>query len=173
MAFCEHCGAKLEEGEVFCGCCGTKVVKTYPSPPVGQDATQSTYSQEQCMAEAGGKGKLEEYSDWEVQSGKLMGVLSYCSIFVLIPLLVKKDNRFVRFHVNQGLILFAGEAFLIFIEKIKPVSADSFIVFVILFWLLRIHIIMWTGILSLNGIVNVLQGKAERVPVFGGIKILK
>ena len=36
----------------------------------------------------------------------LFSILSYIGILWLIPLLVEKNDKVVRFHVNQGIVLF-------------------------------------------------------------------
>lgn len=38
-------------------------------------------------------------------SDLLLGILAYCNILVLIPLLVRPKSQFVRFHTNQGFLL--------------------------------------------------------------------
>ena len=40
------------------------------------------------------------------QDDKIWGLLSYFWIFSLIALASRKDNEFVRFHANQGALLF-------------------------------------------------------------------
>ena len=46
--------------------------------------------------------KLEHHSGEE----KFFALLSYLSILFLIPLLAKKDNRWIHRHAKQGFILF-------------------------------------------------------------------
>ena len=45
----------------------------------------------------------------EIEEGKAFAVLGYLSILCLVPLLLKKDNKFALFHGKQGLILFIFE----------------------------------------------------------------
>ena len=47
--------------------------------------------------------------DREVLEGKIFALLSYLSIFCIIPLILKKDNRFVLLHGKQGLVIFVAE----------------------------------------------------------------
>ena len=171
MAFCEHCGAKLEEIDQFCSKCGAKVEKNISSIPLEQAVIRPARLREQCMAGAGAE-KPKEYSEQEIQSGKLMGILSYLGIFVLIPLFVEKSNRFVRFHVNQGLILFAVQIFMIFINMVM-LKFVSIPMFAIILLILQAIIYLWIGISSVIGIVNVLRGKASQIFPIGRIQILK
>ena len=41
-----------------------------------------------------------------MENNKLMGILSYIGILVLIPIFAAKDDPFVRYHANQGLVNF-------------------------------------------------------------------
>lgn len=86
----------------------------------------------------------------------LIAILSYLGILFLIPLLVSKDNRFVQFHAKQGLVLFIVE-----------------IIIALIAW---IPIIGWIGapilwiiclVLSIIGIVNVVTGKQNPLPIIG------
>ncbi|MBI5144164.1 MAG: zinc ribbon domain-containing protein, partial [Candidatus Omnitrophica bacterium] len=48
-------------------------------------------------------------NDKEVLEGKPFAILSYLWILCLVPLILKKENRFAMFHAKQGLVLFIGE----------------------------------------------------------------
>ena len=51
----------------------------------------------------------KEVQDKEVQEGKIYAVIGYLGILCIIPLLLKRDNKFALFHGKQGLVLFFGE----------------------------------------------------------------
>ncbi len=86
-----------------------------------------------------------------------IAVLCYVGILVLIPLLVEKEDEFVRFHVRQGLVLFICEVATMLIGW-----------FPIIGWLISfIGFFIWI-ILSLIGIINVLTGKTKPLPLIGG-----
>ena len=44
--------------------------------------------------------------DKEIQEGKMYAVIAYLGILCLVPLLLKKENKFALFHGKQGLVLF-------------------------------------------------------------------
>ena len=96
--------------------------------------------------------------DKEIQEGKVLALLSYLGILCLIPLLLKKDNKFVLFHGKQGLVLFLGEI---------AVGIISIIPF--LGWFIGFISIILFGILSLVGIVQVLMGNYWKIPVVAGL----
>ena len=87
---------------------------------------------------------------------KFFAFLAYCTIFVLIPLFVKKDDEFVHWHVKQGLVMLIA-AVIIWIIIMLPVLGMifggllGFILFA--YWILAV--------------VHVLQGKQWELPLIG------
>lgn len=102
----------------------------------------------------------------DIQQNKVMAVLSYLGILFLVPLLAAPNSPYARFHANQGLVLFILEAIVgtvsAFIAKIPIVGA---IITSVLGLILLIFAIL--------GIVNAATGKANELPIIGGIKIIK
>lgn len=96
--------------------------------------------------------------DKEIQDGKIFAVIGYLGILCLVPLLLKKENKFALFHGKQGLVLFIGEIGAAIIN-IMPILGQ-------LIWILAVMIF---GILSLVGIVQSLMGNYWKMPVIGGI----
>lgn len=87
---------------------------------------------------------------------KVLGILAYLSFLVLVPWLVARRDKFVQFHVRQGLILLVLEA-ATWLLGIIP----------ILGWLaIFILWIIWT-ILSIYGIMVVLRGEEKPLPIIG------
>jgi uncharacterized membrane protein len=86
----------------------------------------------------------------------LMGILAYIGILVLIPLLMEKNDPFVRFHVKQGLVLFVIEAALWVIGSM-----------VYGLWGLVSLIHLGTIVLSIIGIINVINKKQVALPLVG------
>ena len=96
--------------------------------------------------------------DKEVLEGKPYAILAYLWILCLIPLILKKDNKFSLFHAKQGLVLFIGELVIGFIGVIP-----------ILGWMILFLGTFLFGILSLAGIVQALLGNFWKMPVVGEI----
>lgn len=90
------------------------------------------------------------------QKNTLMGVLSYIGILVIIPYLTSKHDPFVFFHIKQGLVLVVIE---LAVYVLGTLMWD-------LYPLLSI-INLAMLILSIIGIVNVLQGKEKELPLIG------
>lgn len=95
------------------------------------------------------------------EGSQVYALLSYLGILVLVPLLAKKDDQFVKFHVKQGLVLFIGEIIWFFMQGI--------LFFILRLLMVFINPLVWLGfvILSILGIINVLQNKEKELPVVG------
>lgn len=101
-----------------------------------------------------------EFTPEDASANKVMGILAYLGILVFIPLFAAKESKFARFHVNQGLILFICSIVVFVIGKIPGLSA--------IVWLLDLAILVF----AILGIVNVVKGKAEKLPLIGNIRII-
>jgi len=88
----------------------------------------------------------------------LMGVLAYLGILIIIPYLMAKDDPFVHFHIKQGAVLCA-------------IWIVGFIAEEIVWILFPIVSLINLGLLALAivGIVKVVQGKQEELPVVGSL----
>jgi len=94
----------------------------------------------------------------EIEEGKIFAVIGYLGILCLIPLLLKKENKFALFHGKQGLVLLIGEVGAAVIN-IVPILGQ-------LIWILAVMVF---GILSLVGIVQSLMGNYWKMPVIGEV----
>ena len=174
MASCKKCGAALPEDAIVCSACGAPV-KEEKSAGINDtveqavNQTQQTFEKLNDTPDATG-----ECSSEEIQNGKVMGVLAYLGILVLIPLLAETNNRFVKFHTNQGLVLFITEIIYNVAGRIllKVLGFISWAVAGIVGTLLNLVSLVFL-VLLIIGIVNVCNGKAKELPIIGGIKILK
>ena len=91
----------------------------------------------------------------EVREGMPFAMLAYFGPLCLIPLFVKKKNRFAAFHTRQGLVLFIAEiggAISTLIPALGPL-------------ILLPLILLVCGILSIVGIVQALLGKYWDMPI--------
>ena len=158
---CKNCGAKLKDNDTFCGECGAPVenqqnVQQNNYTPNQQNVQYNNYNPNQQNVNADG------VSEQEINDGKVMAVLSYLGCLLIIPAIAANNNKFVRFHLGQGLILFIASViggFLSFIPYVGTVlnSVVSIVVFVFM----------------ILGIVNACQGKMKGLPLIGDIQIFK
>jgi len=106
------------------------------------------------------KKVAEEVSseDVIVKEGKIFAVLAYIGILCLIPLLVKKENKFAFFHAKQGLVIFIAEVVLTFIWVIPFLG-----------WFIGVIGWILMPIICLIAIIQVFMGKYWRIPVIADI----
>ena len=105
----------------------------------------------------------------DVRQNKAMAILAYISVLVLIPLFLAKSSKFARFHCNQGLVL-------AILEVICWIVLGVLGGLPLLGWIFRLA----NGVLgiaflllSILGIVNVVNERAKELPVVGGLRILR
>lgn len=97
-------------------------------------------------------------------------VLAYIGILWIIGFLADKEDKDVRFHVNQGIILnifsFAGYIILSVVSSILYAIAPVFVIITSLLWLVYYAInIFFIAV----GIMNVKRGENKPLPVIGSI----
>jgi len=96
--------------------------------------------------------------DQDIQEGKIFAVVSYWLFLCILPLVLKKDNKFACFHAKQGLVLFI---FLVggFIINIIPFLGWFIFRLVLFIYLL---LLLW-------GTTQALMGKYSRIPIVSKI----
>jgi uncharacterized membrane protein len=157
MAFCPNCGTSIADDVKFCPSCGANV---------SGEAAQTTNQSQQPDAN-------------DAEQNKLMAIIAYILFF--IPLLTgdHKKSPFVKYHTNQGTVLF-----LVAITT----NVAWFILSTILSMILsRLHVPFFGCLLSLLGIlfplailalcvlgiINAAKGKTIPLPVIGKWTIIK
>lgn len=167
MAFCKNCGQQIPDNAGFCANCGTPV-----GAPQG-NTQQAAPVQPQVFS-----------GDADVQENKGIAWLSYFGLFFLIPLFAKKNSDFCRFHVKQGATLFCVELvysiarviIMAIIGAIFPgytvwgitTYSTVYIIFNTIFNIASIFFL----VVAIMGIVNVVKGKKEELPLIGKIPFI-
>src|SRR3989338_1315993 len=85
------------------------------------------------------------------QEEKVWAAVSYLWILSLVVLAARKNKEFVRFHTNQGVLLFIASVIFMLIPGLG--------------WLLNILL----GIAAIVGIIKSLQGERWELPIVGGM----
>jgi uncharacterized membrane protein len=121
------------------------------------------------MADNTNRPILDTITDQEKADGKLMAILAYIGILFLIPMFTSKDNKFVMYHVEQGIVLFiawfAVRIVFIFLDPIfyKIVSVSIPCGGSILGSIVTlVMVILW-----IMGILNAVGGKVAPLPIIG------
>ena len=133
------------------------------------DASQDYYPEQTDAAQQA--AAAAEPLPPDVAENKGMAAISYLGVLVLIPLFLRKDSPFARFHINQGLVLMIIELAAMLVKRIAntllygmsfahTVSVICTVVSIVCI------------ILSIIGLVNATGGKFKALPVIGELKIL-
>ena len=92
----------------------------------------------------------EEENDY-ILEGKVFAMLGYLSILCIIPLILKKENRFVLKHAKQGLVIFVAEVAVFILHILLGV------------WVFKIGMFI-CGVASFIGILASLRGHYVKLP---------
>ncbi len=114
------------------------------------------------------------FSEEEINEGKGLAWLSYFGLFLLIPLLAQKENKYSQFHAKQGLALllyYLGFIIVMVIIGVIAGAIDTALVMSFGFPIcLTLSGILWIvgllglGVLAIIGIIQSLSGKAWKMP---------
>lgn len=149
MTFCRQCGAQIPDGSAFCPSCGA-----------GKEDNQNAYGKYNNVngAQNSNYGTVPN----DIEDNKMISILCYFSILFLIPLLMKPESQFVKFHSNQGLVLFL-------LGIISGVASNI----PFFGWLIATVCGVFAFACFIIGIVNVCNGQMKELPLIGNIQILK
>lgn len=95
-------------------------------------------------------------------NAKLFSVLSYFGILWIVGLLAAKDDPYVKFHVNQGLLLFLLE-----------VAASIVMVIPIIGWIVGAVAYVFSFVCFIMGVINAVQGNMKPLPLIGKLELVK
>lgn len=99
-------------------------------------------------------------SDHDKSNRMLFGILSYLGILVIVSLVAKKDDPFVKFHIKQGLVLLAIEVIIWILSSMLMIWS---------LWPLYRILNLGLLVLSILGIINVTQNKEKPLPLVRGL----
>ena len=169
--FCNNCGAQNPDNGVFCVSCGQSLQQAAPAQPPQQE-----YYQQQAQYQQAPQAEAPVDEAQDAQNNKLMGILSYIIFF--IPLITgdTKKSPFVKFHCNQGTVLWiAGICYSIAQAIISAIFRAIFhygVVSSIISTLLSLVSIVFL-VLAIVGILSANKGEKKPLPVIGGFTIIK
>lgn len=103
-----------------------------------------------------------EYDPEDINKNKFMAILCYLGILIVVPFLVAKESKFVKFHINQGLCLIVLAIILAVVGCFPLIGG----------------VVEWIGglvclILMLMGILNAARGEAKELPLIGRFSLYK
>lgn len=97
----------------------------------------------------------------DIEKNKVWGILAYFIFF--LPLITARDSKFAMFHANQSLVLLLVSIISSIIAGFVPVIG----------WVIGLFIPIIVFIVWLMGIIAAAGGKMKKLPLIGGITILK
>lgn len=119
-----------------------------------------------------GEPAAERKEQAEERRDIAMAVLAYLGILVLIPVFTGKDSEFVRYHSNQGLVLWICELIWWLIRRVVSTAV------LMASWrwyvlpdALSIASLAFFG-LAVMGIINAVNGRKKELPILGKIRLL-
>ena len=158
MRYCVKCGRQVEDSMNFCPSCGAQIPKEethhtyeYGNGQYTQNQTEQRNFREQTVKEEGTDRVL----------------------LVFVPILSGSKSEFVRFHANQGLVLFICSVLWNALDWIL----SRFV------WFMDVGIIslgdllgivnLALVVLAIIGIVNACKSKKEELPFIGNIVLFQ
>lgn len=176
MAFCNQCGAKVEDGSKFCTACGAPV--DAGSAPAQNSA--SSQNQQKTNGAGGGFDKFIAYTDTtanyraeDINANRYVSILAYLHILVLIPLVAMKESPFTQYHAKVGLNLLL----LHLAAEVAGSIVTSLVGWIpVIGWIIGIafgllNFVLWC--VNIFGIVSAVQGKARELTILEAFKIIK
>ncbi len=119
------------------------------------DETNNQSTNEQSANNTMHSDPVKDFTAGSGNNNTVMGVLAYIGPLVIVPYLTNKNNDFVKFHTKQGLVLFGLEIIIMVLGNMMYL------------WMLGSLLNLATLVLSIIGIVNVVQGEKKELPVIG------
>lgn len=99
----------------------------------------------------------------DISDNRYLCILCYLGPLLLIPFFLRKDSPFVRFHVNQGLLLLIAEILI-------PIAAN-FVPF--LGWAVNLAGWLFSLVCFFKGVSSAIQGRFDKLPLIGDIQLIK
>ena len=185
MSYCRNCGAYVPDWAETCPACDMPVkekaqekkeTRKKAAPNAGQaksEAKAEAKRPEPGRGEAYKGGGAYTYDgsrrrnyaesyDQDTRENQTMGYLCYLGPLLLIPLLARPKSRFLRYHCNQGLLLFIFALLVSVFDGLLGIG-----------WLIGIAGSIATIVWLIQGFTNVSKGLRRPLSFIGEITILK
>ena len=151
---CSRCQHSNPDGARFCIGCGAPL-------PAAASAPSRAHVPNAVGRFLDTPDSTAQFAPQDVADGRVLAVLAYLWALILIPLLAGKGRPFVRYHVNQGILLLITFA-VAHVLRYLPFGGPFFSGLGILF----------ACALTVVGIFNAATGRARELPLIGSFTIL-
>ena len=110
----------------------------------------------------------------DANENKYLCILCYFGLLFLIPYLLKRDSAYVKFHSNQGFLLFILNLALSVVSSVAGMILGLIpYIGAILAGLLGLAFGIIGLVLFILGLINTASGRMKELPIIGGFTILK
>ena len=141
--FCQKCGTQIPEGDHYCPVCGE---------PAGFAPKTPSVSDHSAMFTAEDSSRT-----------RLLSALCYLNfIFIIIALLLEPDSKFLRYHINQSIVLY------IFTMIAALTAIVPFIG-----WITATVGSIMAIVFTVMGIIRAMNGEAKDLPIVGKYSVVK
>ncbi|MBR5310314.1 MAG: zinc-ribbon domain-containing protein [Oscillospiraceae bacterium] len=140
--YCPKCGSQIPENDRFCPTCGDPVLgRSFP------DESDHT----------------ADFVKEDIERTNILSALCYLYfVFIIIALLLEPNSKFLRYHINQSIILTVF-GILCGLAAIVPIIG----------WIVASVGSIACLVFTVMGIVNAYKGKAKDLPLIGKYSIIK
>jgi uncharacterized membrane protein len=177
MAFCGNCGAQVQDGAKFCPSCG----QSAGAAPARQ--TQNTQARQGYVPPVV-PGAPAQTDIRDAQENKGMAVVAYILFFIPLLTGAHKNSPFVKYHANQGTVLFLLALAWGIVNGILTAILGAILINPATWYsgswgayglITTVLSLLWLipAILCVVGIINAVNGRMKPLPVIGGINIIK
>lgn len=116
---------------------------------------------------------MDERDNRDSRNEKLLAAMAYLGILAAVPFFMERKTQFVRYHLGQGVTLFAAE--ILYGIMYQLLAAMVLMVSWRLYVIVRIvgYVALVFPVLALAGIINVVNGQEKELPVIGKIRFFR
>ncbi len=116
---------------------------------------------------------MDKKDNRDSSNEKLLAAMAYLGILAVVPFFMEKKTQFVRFHLGQGVTLFAAE--ILYGIMYQFLAVTVLMVSWRLYLIIRIagYAAFVFPVLSVIGIINVVNGQEKALPVIGKIRFFR
>ena len=141
--FCPKCGTQIPENDHYCPTCGEPVISA-SSVPDESDHTAM-------------------FEEEDIRRTNILSALCYLSfLFVILGLLIEPNSKFLRYHINQSIILY-----------IFGILCGLVAIIPFLGWIAAVIGSVACVVFMVMGILRAFKGQAKDLPIIGSLKFLK
>lgn len=179
MPFCDQCGVEIRKDAKYCWNCGHAITLPSQAPTPHTEGPAASEHRSGKWASVihslcDTQDSSSAFGAEEVAANKGMAILCYLSILIAFPLALKRSSPYIRFHINQGLILLISATACMLVRSIVLEALSMLhipIFFLILANLPFYFCLACILFFDLFGLYYTAAGKSKMVPLIGRLVI--